>query len=138
MTRYITDDALAIVTLWMEARGQPFEGKRAVAEVIRNRMRLRYMSDGTVAGTVLRAQQFSCWNSSDPQRIKGAQIDDSHPEVLACAEAWSRAKGPDFVLPGDAVMYLNPAAVTRQPAWAQPDRRVAVIGAHSFYRDPGA
>ena len=61
MARLIPEDKLAILTIAQEALAEPFEGKLAVAEVIRNRMKQRYMSDGTVEGTVLRAWQFSGW-----------------------------------------------------------------------------
>src|SRR5690242_9293677 len=74
--RLISDTALAAVTIWQEARGEAYAGKLAVAEVIRNRIKERYASDGTVAGTVIRPKQFSGWNSSDSNRIPSLQIDD--------------------------------------------------------------
>lgn len=52
-----SDEALAALTVYLEARGESFAGKLAVAAVIRNRMERRYQSDGTIAGTVLRPRQ---------------------------------------------------------------------------------
>lgn len=52
MALVISPDALGICTLWQEARGEPYQGKVAVGEVIRERMRRRYASDGTVAGAL--------------------------------------------------------------------------------------
>ena len=39
-------------------------------------------------------------------------------------------------LPGDVVLYYNPAVVLGHPAWATPDAFVKQIGNHAFYRDP--
>lgn len=70
---------LLAATLYGEARGEAALGKRAVAWVIRNRMKAAekwkaehkgrqhpLFGDGTVAGVVLRPWQFSCWNKGDP------------------------------------------------------------------------
>src|SRR5574337_170238 len=85
MMRLVSDDALAIVTIYQEAAGEPYAGKLAVAEVIRARMRRCYASDGTVAGTVLRAWQFSGWNTdAGAVRIMSLQIDTNDPVVQEC------------------------------------------------------
>lgn len=146
--RLVSDDALAAITIWQESRGEPFEGKVAVGEVIRARMARRYMSDGTVAGTVARDRQFSGWNHNDPNRIPSLRIDDTDAEVKACVQAWHESARTQHAL--GAVHYLNVEATKRGrldgtlPAWAaDPDdparvneRRVlAVIGRHHFLRD---
>lgn len=59
-------DALGALTVLGEARGEPPEGKFAVANVICNRMR---RSGKTVSDTVLAHWQFSCWNYEDPNRL---------------------------------------------------------------------
>lgn len=142
--RLIPDRILAAITIWQESRGEPFDGKIAVAEVIRNRTRAGYMSDGSVAGTCLRAFQFSGWNPTDPNRVPSVKIDDSDPIVGQCLEAWDRAEaGSDLV--GGAVHYLNVDLVLRTlgrlPEWAaEPSdpRKVkslkvtAVVGRHTF------
>ncbi len=134
--RLITDDALAIVTIFQEASGEPMEGKIAVGEVIRNRAALRYQSDGTIAGTVLRPFQFSGWNSTrDPNisalRIRSVQMDDGAWLIKECAEAWVWSR--DSHLVDAAVLYLNPAAVANLPAWADPKKLITKIGHHEFY-----
>jgi hypothetical protein len=53
------DADLEALNVYEEAGGEPDEGKAAVARVVRNRMKARFMSDGTVAGTVLARDQFS-------------------------------------------------------------------------------
>ena len=136
--RLTSDDALATLTIWQEAAGEAYAGKRAVADVIRNRMRRKYGSDGTVAGTVAAAFQFSAWNSTkDPNisglRIASLQLDDANPVVLDCSRAWQEsALGPSTV--GDAVLYVNPKAVVKMPTWATQGKLQAVVGRHNFYR----
>ena len=52
-------EVLLAMTLWAECRGEPLEGKMAVASVIVNRASRR----GTDYHTeIMRPYQFSCWN----------------------------------------------------------------------------
>lgn len=131
--KLISEDALAVITLYQEARGEPYAGKIAVGEVIRNRMRRFYSSDGTVAGTVLKPWQFSGWESGDPNRIKSLKIDDSDPVVQECIAAWRASAETNYA--GGAVLYCNLAAVQVRPAWARDDKRVAMLGHHTFFMD---
>lgn len=132
----INPDALAIVTIWQEAQGEPIEGKIAVGEVIRNRMARRYSSDGTVAGTVCRRYQFSAWND-DPQGndllIRSLKIRDDDNTVKDCIRAWEISKDSDFAK--HAVLYCNLAVLPQRPKWARDDKCVTVIGNHSFFKD---
>ena len=130
--RLIPDDVVAWVTIWMEARGEPDEGKLAVAEVIWNRMRTRYSSDGTAAGTCLRAYQFSGWNTDDPNRIPAFKLDTDDPMVQACRNAWDLAKAGSNTV-NKAVLYLNPKVVPKLPAWVAKSKLVATVGQHQFY-----
>lgn len=133
MARLIQEDKLAILTIAQEALAEPFEGKLAVAEVIRNRMKQKYMSDGTVEGTVLRAWQFSGWNNDDPVRIKAMRWDDDMPAIQECIKAWFDAKQGSNTVNG-ALLYYNPAMV-KTPKWARAEHatEVAEVGAHVFF-----
>ena len=132
--RLISPDALAAVTILQEAEGEPYEGKIAVGEVIRRRMALRYMSDGTVEGTVLRALQFSGWNATSSNRIRTAQADDSDFVVSKCVRAWADSATSN--LAPEATDYYSPRAMMgKRPAWASKMILVAIIGNHRFYRD---
>lgn len=132
MGRLIEDWIWAVLTIWQEARSQSYAGMRAVAEVIHNRMRLHYQSDGTVVGTVLRPWQFSGWNTRDPNRLMAARLSEDDPKLKACIAAWHSTERP--LLPLDTVLYYNPAVVEKPPNWALPDKLVAVVEAHHFYR----
>lgn len=140
MARLIEGDTLAILTIAQEAFLEPYAGKLAVAEVIRNRTRQHYMSDGTVEGTVLRAYQFSGWNNGDPVRIKAMRYDDSDSRIQDCIKAWKEAKAGSQTV-GQAVLYYNPTyrmpdgSTIKTPKWALPGygKEVARAGAHVFF-----
>lgn len=131
--RLISDTALAVITIWQEARGEDYRGKLAVAEVIRNRMRFKYSSDGTVAGTVARSYQFSGWND-DPgdnaQLVQSLKLDDDDPIVQDCMTAWHDANMNGTNVAKGATLYYNPALA--QPGWAKASMEVARIGKHIF------
>ena len=138
--KLISEDALAIVTIWQEARGEPYHGKVGVGEVIRNRMETNHFSDGTVAGTVCAPYQFSGWNQGDPNRIKSLKIDDGDPAVIECIRAWHESGRSNFV--NGAVFYMNVDLVKWNskgtlPRWwlvdALADGEVK-IGDHTFRR----
>jgi len=133
MPRVLTDDVLAIVTIAQEALGESYKGKVAVAEVILNRMKTRYSSDGTVAGTVLRSSQFSGWNTDSIGRVRMAKIDSDQAKVADCIRAWEEAKAGSQLVNG-AVLYYAPALV-RTPKWARAEfaTPVAEIGGHVFF-----
>lgn len=137
MPRILSDDALAIITIAQEAIGESYEGKLAVAEVIRNRMRHKYSSDGTVAGTVLRPWQFSGWNTDSVGRVRMAKIDGDDKVVDDCVRAWRSAKEGSNTVNG-AVLYYAPAIV-KMPKWARPEYaiQVAEIGGHVFFVPKG-
>jgi spore germination cell wall hydrolase CwlJ-like protein len=131
--RLVTDDIWGIIAVWQEAEGEIFLGKVAVAEVILRRAKLKYNSDGTIAGTVSRRYQFSSFNddSHDNLRlIRSLQIDDDDPIVKECISAWSQAKTGPEVVPG-AVLYAN--LDISSPAWALATKTVGKIDHHTFF-----
>lgn len=138
--RVISDDTLGILTVWTEAEGEPYEGKLAVAEVIRRRTRTRYMSDGTIAGTVALRYQFSALNDDkgdNARLIASLKIDTASPAVSDCIKAWLATAEVTYkeVVP-DAVVFFNPATATTRPRCAVGANFVKSIGHHAFYRDP--
>lgn len=132
--RVISDSSLAAITIWQEARGESFEGKVAVGEVIRTRIRRKVFSDGTVAGTVLWPYQFSGFNTKDPNRIASFKLDDSDPQYQACLRAWEFSRDSNLTL--GATHYCNLEIVNPRPIWATPEALTCVIGHHSFYLVP--
>jgi hypothetical protein len=133
--RLIPDDTWAILTIWQETRNEPDDVKLAVAEVIRDRTAKNYMSDGTVAGTVLHPYQFSGWNANDPNRILAAKGSTDDPHFLACRTAWERAQGGSAVAKG-ALFYLNEAPTIKLrgslPEWFKDAEVLVRLGAYTF------
>lgn len=129
--RIISDDIWAALTIWLEAQGESFEGKVAVAEVIRNRLNGGVYGK-TVASVVLAPYQFSCWNTKG-NRLSAALLMDDNALYKDCMRAWQSALGGSKSVPS-AVFYYNPAGVAETPTWAIPARLIAVIGHHRFYR----
>ena len=131
--RLISDDALGTLTVWTEAEGEPYETKLGVAEAIRNRARLRVLSDGTIAGTVAKRYQFSAFNDdlADNLRfIRALQLDDGNPVVKECARAWAESASSNSV-EGATHFYANTIA---PPSWAPTMEFVAQLGRTKFYR----
>jgi len=123
-----SDDILAALTIYLEARGESFAGKMAVAAVIRNRMHHKYHSDGTVKGTVLRAKQFEPWIGRSPEEVRFNPRNRKMQESLL---AWELVQDGRKIVNG-AVLFYNPTLV-KTPRWAEVYRKVAKIGGHEFF-----
>lgn len=156
----VTADDAKWLTLcvYEEARGEPQDGKAAVARVVLDRTRRKppYASDGSIGGTIFWPNQFS-WTSWDMIGGHYTKVAHTTQEVEAraatlCAKAkadslvWAAcediardvlegtyAGGSAYQLLGpDALLYVN-LAVSR-PTWADPAKMICRIGAHSFFR----
>jgi N-acetylmuramoyl-L-alanine amidase len=131
--KLIPDYLWGVLTVWQEARGEPFAGKVAVAEVILRRTQKKFFSSGdSIASTCLWPLQFSGWNAKDPNRIKAAVLDTTDPDVQDCVKAWCEAADRGSNLVPDALHYYNANIVN--PPWAKDAEVVAVIGNHTFLR----
>ena len=134
--RLFADSSLASGTIWTEAEGEPYEDKLMVAEVIRNRTRQKYSSDGTVASTIARRYQFSALNDDSADNIRliaSLKLDDNDPIVKDCLRAWYQATTFNTNLAKGAVLYYNPQAIPIAPAWVAKSKEVARGKHHIFY-----
>ena len=120
------------MTVWQEARGESFEGKICVGEVIWERVRTRYMCDGTIEGACLRPYQFSGWNTADSNRLPSFRLDGADELTVECMDAWEKSESSGIV--PEAVHYLNRDIVKVIPPWASADKFIKKVGSHSFYR----
>ena len=127
--RVISDDTIAALNIWMEARGEPFQGKVAVAEVMRNRLKSGRWGK-TIVQVVLAPYQFSGWNTNDSNRIQALLLDDSDPQYQECVRAWNTSKASTNFARG-ALYYFNPKLAA--PSWAKPQNLLVTIGNHQFY-----
>jgi N-acetylmuramoyl-L-alanine amidase len=127
--RIFSDDTLAVANIWAEARGEPFAGKCAVGEVMRNRMRRKFFSNGTLADTIFRKLQFSGFNHDNPWRFEIFLLDGHDPIVRDCLAAWIKSESTNYAK--GAVLYCNERLCC--PSWALAADRVAIVGMHSFF-----
>lgn len=112
---------IAPLTVWREARGEPFMDKMAVAWVIKNRAdHPRWWGDD-VRSVCLKhngngVHQFSCFNDGDPNsRLLPGDRDVSW---IDAQDAWRFVSGgrlPDFTLSADHYHTLSV-----QPYWSAP------------------
>jgi cell wall hydrolase len=125
---YPSPEDLAALTIYLEARGESFAGKMAVAAVIRNRMNMKYQSDGTVKGTVLKRKQFQPWNHQQPHQVLAKFNKQRMKDSLL---AWRLVQDGRNIVDG-ALLFYNPR-IARTPRWAKVGQKVATIGEHEFY-----
>jgi len=126
---------IGAMTVLMEAEGESYEGKLAVAYTIRNRV-----VGEDLIGVVLKPWQFSCWNTDSPTRRRVGQI------VKEGGKAWQEAvkatEAAFFATEVDpshgATHYLNVnqvlKAVGKLPSWYDGNKITAVIGRHTFLK----
>lgn len=142
----LTDREAFLVTLWGEARGEPIEGKVAVASVIMNRWKHPKRYGKSIRAVCHARAQFSCW-----WRFGGAA---NYQMVMQRASALA-TKGGTFTDPlwqecawvvdglltgvvrsrvGAATHYLTTSLLkAAPPVWAQGKKPEYVVAAHSFF-----
>lgn len=112
------DIAALLATVRGEARGEPAEGKRLVAEVLARRAQKRGTS---IEHEAHRPWQFSCWNSADPNRELCASEERTLLAVLSVEAN------------GSSPTHYHTRAIA--PAWAVGHAPCTAVGAHLFYND---
>ena len=151
----MTDLEILTLCAFQEANLEPDDGVAAIIRVIQNRMRRRFFSDGTVAGTVFAHNQFSWaeWSMVDGKYTRVAtgpdEVQARAEQLLTAAKgyehAWERISsivaqvlagtysGPDYAkLTDDTVLYDNLRLA--KPAWAIAEKHVCAIAHHDFFR----
>lgn len=125
----------AVATVYMEAGGEPHEGKLAVAYAILNRAAAERRS---ISDVVLQPWHFSAWNTDSPTRMRLDTLDER--AWTECASAFLAAfldKVPDPTR--GATHYLNEELTRRirggsLPSWFDEAKVTARIGRHTFLK----
>lgn len=137
MPAIVEDWQWIIQTIIQEAASESFKGKVMVAEVIRDRTETKYNSDGTIVDTILRAKQFSGWNTEEDRlRVRVAKLDLSEQVVQDALKAYNMAfKGRTTYAMGANLYhadYMNP-----YPSWTTAENvvRLTQEGHHIFYKE---
>ena len=120
--------------VYYEARGEPLEGQYAVAEVTMNRVRARSFPDSVCE--VVHEQRWDARRRRNVGAFAWTELDSLDPPSGA---AWAQAlEVATAVYDGTHAPRMPNAlyyhATYIKPSWAKPNRRVATIGSHVFYR----
>lgn len=134
--RLLLGSDVVAATIILEAGNQPDDGMTGVAEVIRNRTKMKYSSDGTIHDTCFHPGQFSCWSGDNWQNIRELfRYELNLLKWQAAMEAWERAQKGSNLTDG-AVHYYNPKLVPHQPSWVPHVVKTVEIGDHVFFKLP--
>ncbi|CAN5265198.1 hypothetical protein BH10PLA2_BH10PLA2_00820 [soil metagenome] len=129
------DIEIAARTVRMEAEGEGENGMKAVAWAIINRHDAgQWFSGKTLTECCLMAEQFSCWNTRDPNRIRMARWHDDDPLLDLCRSYVHTAMlnvGDDPTL--GATHYCNLGIC--KPKWAVAEHKTIQIGHHTFFKN---
>ena len=121
-------------TVYGEARGEPFDGMRAVAHVMLNRWKCdtgQFRKDDTIATACLRHVQFSTWNASDPNFTVLQNVTLDSERFRICVAAAIQAF--DAADPTQGSLHYHTKVIS--PSWAKGHTPVYEIGHHVFYND---
>ncbi|MFV0626348.1 MAG: cell wall hydrolase [Alphaproteobacteria bacterium] len=126
-------------TIYGEARGEDLEGKKAIACVILNRVRLakqnkKYVWWGsTIKEVCIKPWQFSCWNENDPNSKKIKAIKESDPTFRDCLIVAENAVNGLLQDTTNGATHYHTKKI--MPKWARVKKPCAEIGNHLFYNN---
>jgi hypothetical protein len=140
----LDDTEAAILTIYGEARGEPFEGKQAVGVVISNRAQRRRK---TIKEICYAPNQFSCYLSSDmnyphlldlARWLKHPDQPSQIPRLFDCLHAW-HDECPDVQKLLDGAAFYEVHGTKNE--WFDKEKAAgkliftASIGHHDFYKE---
>lgn len=107
-------------------------GQQAVAWVLRNRVQNPAWWGNSLETVCLKPQQFSCWNTDDPncQKIKDLAVTD--PQYQALRAIVASVFFGDVDDPTDGADHYE--VLGTGAAWAKNQEFSKIIGAHAFYK----
>ena len=119
---YITqcDIDLMAKLVYAESRGEPFEGKVAVASVVLNRL-LNPGFPNSIEGVIFQTNAFSCVRNRD---IK------ANPDQSCYDAVYEAINGTDPT--NEALYFYNPAIATC--SWMKQKKDTKSIGNHVFFK----
>lgn len=121
-------------TLYGEVRGEPWDGKVAVAWTIRNRVEKPGWWGRDIVGVCQKPWQFSCWNEKDPNRAQLLAVTVKHPVFRECLAAVAAVAGDLAPDPTKRSTHYY-ASYIPEPEWAKGKNPAIVIGTHRFFND---
>ncbi len=130
---------IAARTLWGEARGEDYIGRRAVAHVLFNRWKTTYgqfRKDDTLATSCLRHVQFSVWNSGDLNFKKMFEVNYNNIDLLMCLQIILEIINEDGK--GDTTegaKHYYSKSMSSPPNWAVGHAPSLETDGHLFFND---
>lgn len=128
---YLTDVEILGRLIYGEARGEPHQGKQAIACVVRNRVSKPCWWGTSWRGVMLRPYQFSCFNPDSIDSIFLPEDDEVWYECLGVAISYKSIAALDDVTNG-ATHYCT---LDASPPWMKGATLCTIIGNHQFYKD---
>ena len=124
-------------TLWGEARGEGDLGMEAVANVIRNRVKVAqdhgtYWWGNNIIQVCQKPYQFSCWNRSDPSFQKLQAVDAKNLYFATALRIARRAVIDRLEDHTNGATHYHADYVS--PYWAKGETPTVIIGHHIFYK----
>lgn len=134
-----SDYQCMVANLYFEARGEGYEGMKAVAAVTMNRVKSKRYPPN-VCAVVFQRKQFSWTHQKRWGHIKrimqgdttGLKAGDLQAYNLAVFVAKRSVRGTLNVPKLEGSMYYHATYVN--PTWARKMQKVARVGTHIFYR----
>lgn len=122
------------IGVYMEARGEPYAGKLAVAYTKMNRITDPRWPN-TIEDVIFQPHQFSWTEPGDPNRMKLDEISWDDPVFDEC---YKSAVSAYYTLQDDpskgANHYLNRHILKILPSWYDSTKITAIIGNHEFLK----
>ncbi len=135
----LTDAQLLALCIYGEARGESYEGRRAVGSVILNRKDKGGWYGKTVKAVILKPYQFSCFLEADKNFKRLLQIAydfrsayDNDIALRGCFDVAAALVDGDVKRNTKATHYKT---VDCKAKWADKMQLVNEIGAHQFYME---
>ena len=121
----LPEDVLGMITLYVEARGEPNPAKMGIANVILNRTNSKGFP-GTVPGVILQKNQISTLRPGNPNFQIAVSLKD-------CYEAWVDAASSEDNTNG-AISYHDDSIKKPKTAYWSSLKECARIGRLIFYK----
>jgi len=126
------DKVIIAKTVWVESRGEPFEGKVAVASVILNRYysEIPYFNTESIHAVVTQPYQFASIKNVSMENL------EQYPDCMKAVEAACKGWDPTRTMFSNGALYFYaPKYVMGYQAEIREGIRVLVIGNHNFHYD---
>lgn len=140
------DRFVLAATIYLEARGEPEEGRIGVGYVVRNRAQHvldhgspRIFGNGSIASAALFPWQFSCWNSNSPEAALAQRLTldtaETDADFSACLSIADKILSGlvDDPTNGSMWYYAPSKGLVWPKGWGEEVEPTEVIGRHCFF-----